>query len=300
MLAVCTFNRNAELAVLLDSVAQVADRSATDFAIGAVVVDDSADANARTVAQGFADRFELGVHYRHSGARNISVARNLALETAMDLGDWIAMTDDDCEPGDEWLSELLRVQRETNADVVTGPLIRRAHAGAPAWISEQPFLNAERFDAADGIKLRTAFTNNSLISSAILRTNPALRFRLEFGRIGGEDTVFFHAIADAGHAMHFARHAVMFENEVEERLTLSYQLRRFFWYGNTSVLTSRAKGVGAAKLAKHGIGTIVRAVARPIGRMMRGERPQMLYALAEVVNGAGKLAGVMGMKVNHK
>ncbi len=300
VLAVCTFNRNEELAVLLECVASIAERNARAFAIGAVVVDDSADAKARAVAEKFAKRFELGTHYRHSGARNISVARNMALETAMELGDWIAMTDDDCEPGEDWLSELLRVQRETGADVVTGPLFRRAHAGAPAWISDQPFLNASRFDAADGARLHTAFTNNCLIASAILRHDPKLRFRPEFGRIGGEDTVFFHGIADAGHTMHFARHAVMFENEVEERLTLSYQLRRFFWYGNTSVQTSRAKGVGAARLAKHGVGTIVRALGRPIGRVLRGERPHMLYALAEVCNGAGKLAGVMGVKVNHK
>src|SRR5690606_1312696 len=119
----------------------------------------------------------------------------------------------------------------------------------------------------DGQPMATAFTNNCLMSAAMLRDNPQLRFRTEFGRIGGEDTVFFHEIAAAGFPIRFARHALMYENEEESRLTLRYQLRRAFWYGNTSIQTSRQKGVGRGKLALHSVASIARAFAAPVRRL---------------------------------
>jgi succinoglycan biosynthesis protein ExoM len=298
--AVCTYRRNEALRLLLTALVRMAADGKDNFALGIVVVDDSAEKLARDLVRSFDDSFELGATYRHSGARNISKARNLAIETAAEVADWIAMTDDDCEPSDAWLAELLRIQAITGAQVVTGGLVRRAPQGTPKWLTDQPFLNRSRFDASDGQELSTAFTNNCLISSALVKANPDLRFKTEFGRIGGEDTVFFHEIARSGHTIRFARNALMYENEDEDRLTLRYQLRRFFWYGNTSVQTSLQKGVKRGKLTLHGFATIARAAAEPFSRIAGGQKPQMLYALARVCEGAGKLAGVVGIRVNHK
>ena len=61
-------------------------------------------------------RFELGVEYRLSGRQNISLARNLAIETASGMADWVAMTDDDCEPVPEWLEALFETERQTGAE----------------------------------------------------------------------------------------------------------------------------------------------------------------------------------------
>ena len=52
-------------------------------AVGVVVVDDTAEGRARTVVEQFEGRFELGITYRISGRQNISLARNLAIETGM-------------------------------------------------------------------------------------------------------------------------------------------------------------------------------------------------------------------------
>ena len=79
------------------------------------------------------------------------------------------MTDDDCEPSEQWLVELVRVQKEYEADVVTGPLYRRAPDTAPHWLRSQPFLELSAFQAETGQPMETAFTNNSMISAALLR-----------------------------------------------------------------------------------------------------------------------------------
>ena len=93
VVAVCTYNRHEPLAVLLEALTVNARRLAGRASVGVVIVDDSADGNARQVVEPFADRFELGARYRTSGRQNIALARNKAVENAK--GDFIAFIDDD-------------------------------------------------------------------------------------------------------------------------------------------------------------------------------------------------------------
>lgn len=300
ILAICTFHRNDPLRHLLQTALDHAQRQAGQYDLGVVVVDDSSDQQARTVTEAFEGAFARGIHYRHSGQRNISLARNLAIETASELGEWIAMTDDDCEPSEQWLTELLRVQRQTGADIVTGPLIRRAPDDAPRWLKEQPFLNVTSFDAPTGREMDLAFTNNSMIPARLLRDERPFRFDPAFGRIGGEDMVFYRQVAKAGYRIVFAREARVFENEDDDRLSLRYQLRRHYWLGNSSVQTMLRGGSTRARMGLHGAATFARAVARPFARGLRGERPQLLYGVARMCEAAGKLAGAAGVRVDHK
>lgn len=300
VVAVCTFNRNAELEHLLNKLIEYGKSNWTGCRIGTTIIDDSADGNAKSVTDRYMQSFPLGLVYENSASRNISIARNLALTKSMHRADWIAMTDDDCEPSEQWLGELLRVQKEYAADVVTGPLYRRAPESAPHWLRTQPFLDVAAFEAETGYRMETAFTNNSMISADLLRNNADLRFDPEFGRIGGEDMVFYQEIARRGFKIVFARDAKVYENEVKERLTLRYQLRRHFWAGNSSVLTSLEKGSSRYRLAIHGAATLARAMIRPIAQTLRGKKPQILYGLALVCEAIGKIAGVVGIRIHHK
>ena len=299
--AICTFKRNGPLELLLNKLAMLGETDCNRYALGIVVTDDSADRQAEPLVASFADRFERGVEYRHSGKRNISIARNLVLETAAATGaDWIAMTDDDCEPSDEWLTELLRVQRDTGADIVTGPLIRRAPTDAPHWLQTQPFLALAGFEAETGQQLDQAFTNNSMIPARLMRDERHLRFDPEFGRIGGEDMVFYRAVAKAGYRIVFSREAQVFENEEADRLTLAYQLRRHFWMGNSSTRTMLEGGASRPRMAVHSAATAVRALRRPVTRLLTGKTPQLLFCTAQLLEAVGKFTGVAGIRVKHK
>lgn len=299
--AVCTYHRNEPLKHLLSVLSTSAKRDRQRLALTVVIVDDSADMRAREVVNSVATQFEYGVIYAHSGARNISKARNLALETALATeADWIAMTDDDCEPSSNWLCELLTAQQKYDADVVTGPLMRRAPAHAPSWLRDQPFLSATAFRGETGKAMDMAFTNNSMIRGDLLRDNQDLRFDPDFGRIGGEDMVFFRAVARRGFAIVFVAEAEVYENEDDDRLNLLYQLRRHFWIGNSSVRTSMEHGTSRGRLAMHGLATLARAIQRPLLRLRAGQTPHLLYVLAQMCEALGKIAGVVGIKVNHK
>ena len=300
IVAICTYNRNEELSPILNKLAEYAGTNWADCRIGVTIIDDSSDGVAESVTDMYAHSFPLGLVYENSASRNISIARNLALSKSMHRADWIAMTDDDCEPSEQWLSELVRVREATRADVVTGLMLRRAPEHAPAWIKEQPFLELGEFGAEDGDELPVAYTNNSLISSAFLISHPSLRFDPDFGRIGGEDMAFFQSLKEAGAKIVFAAKAFVYENEPDERLTLRYQMRRYFWHGNSSVLTSLKRGTGRGRMAIHAGTTMVRAAGRPLQQIARGSSPQLLYALAKMAEGFGKLAGAVGIMVNHK
>jgi len=111
--AICTFKRNDLLTRLLEGLVVCAERIGARAAVGIVLVDDTPEGMARPVAAAFADRFELGLQFRISGRQNISLARNLAIETAMVMAERTVMTDDDCEPPPEWLEALLDAQLAT-------------------------------------------------------------------------------------------------------------------------------------------------------------------------------------------
>jgi succinoglycan biosynthesis protein ExoM len=299
IVAICTFNRNEELTRLLEallvSAAQVSERAD----VGVVIVDDSSDRKARKVAKRFEGKFDLELLYRVSGHQNISLARNLAIETACEIGDWTAMIDDDCEPNPEWLSALLDIQRRFRADAVTGTMIRRVPPGSPKWLTEEPFLELGLDRSQDGAKISVASTFNSMISSRWLREHPTVRFDPDLGVTGGEDMVFYRHAHSTGLRIHYAARAIVYENEPASRTTLTYQLQCFFWHGNSSYVTSIRDGIHPLRMILHGIGSLGRALLRPIGRMCRGQRPQLRYCLASVLHALGKLIGPFGVRIRH-
>jgi len=298
--AVCTYNRNELLEILLDALLDNAAHLGERAAVGVVIVDDSADGNARKVVERFEGKFELGIKYCISGRQNISLARNLAIETACSLADWTVMTDDDCEPTPVWLDTLLDMQQVTGADAVTGPMVRRVPPGSPKWLTEEPFLEIGVEHPADGAEVSSAATFNSMISSHWLKQHPEVRFQPDLGVSSGEDVVFYRTAHAAGLRIRHSEKAFVYENEPAARATFSYQLRLYFWHGNSSYVTSVRTGVRPGRMFLHGANSMRKALLRPIVRLSRGERPQFRYCLALTLHAAGKMIGPLGIRVDHK
>jgi hypothetical protein len=298
--AICTFKRNDLLTRLLEGLLACADRLSVRSALGVVLVDDTPQGLARPVAEAFADRFELGIHYRISGRQNISLARNLAVETAMEMAEWTVMTDDDCEPPPEWLEALLDAQELTQADAVTGRMVRRVPEGSPRWITEQPFLELGVEELPDGTEMTSAATFNTMISSRWLKAHPDIRFDPQFGVVGGEDMVFFRSACAAGLSVRFSEHGFVYENEPANRTTFAYQLYVYYWHGNSAALSCIESGMLRGRLFIHGAASFVRALARPVLRLARGRPPQLRFALAQTLHATGKLLGTLGVRVAHR
>lgn len=299
VVAVCTYRRNDPLRRLLEALARNAEQLAPRADVGVVVVDDNPDRRAGAVCEDFSTRFPLGLHYRTSGRGNISIARNIGLETALPLADWVAMTDDDCEPVDDWLSRLLDRAEGDGTDIVTGPCLLTAEDG-PAWLREQPFLEDAQFRFDDGARIEVAATNNSMLRAATLRDQPDLRFQEELGVVGGEDMVFFRTARRNGSTISFAAHAAVRGHEPPERWTYAHQLRSRFWLGNTEFVTNRRLGQASRpRWAARGLVVAARGLLRPFTRLATGRSPQFRYAGAAAARGAGMLVGAIGIEVDH-
>lgn len=298
IVSVCTFRRNQALATLLRALVRNAEALQGRARVGVVVVDDNPDGAAREVCIEHEDSFELGLHYRTSGLGNIAVARNLGLETALSLADWIAMTDDDCVPVDHWLATYLDVLESTGATAVTGPCHLRAEGG-PQWLTEQPFLQLGQFDLADGATMDVAATNNSIVDARFFESHP-VRFDPHLGVVGGEDMVFFRSAHRQGLDIRYAADAVVHGIESPDRWTFRFQIRSKFWLGNTEFVTNQKLGdARPVRWFARGAKEVAMAALRPFEQLARRHPPQFRFALAAGARGMGMMAGACGVRVKH-
>ncbi len=213
-ICVCTFRRGS-IADTLRSLAAL--RLPHGMTIRVIVADNDETDAARGHILALGARFGLDMLYVHAPARNISTARNAALDAAE--APWIAVLDDDEVASPEWLIALLDVQRTTRADVVLGPAIARYAPDVPRWMRDGDFHSA--YPVVAGGAIRTGYTSNVLFA----RTAPALagrRFDVALGRSGGEDTAFFHAAFNAGARIASAPAATVFEDVAGSRATLRW------------------------------------------------------------------------------
>jgi glycosyltransferase involved in cell wall biosynthesis len=297
--AICTFKRNEPLRTLLSALIKVAETARERAQVGVVVVDDNPDRRARAVVDEFHGAFALGIRYRTSGEGNISIARNIAINTASEDADWVAMVDDDCEPESTWLCAYLDVLEATGADCATGPMNLRVPAGSPAWLHEQPFFDDVRFDTENAAPMSVAATNNSIIRASFIRSHPQIRFRPELGKLGGEDMVFYRSAHSVGLKICFAKSAGVWGNEPAERATFKHQIMYRFWLGNSMYVTNSYFGHSKPKLFLSGGKIFALALLRPISRILRMNTPQWRYSVASAASGIGLITGVIGFRKKH-
>ena len=297
---VCTYKRNEPLVRLLATLQIAADRVAMRAEVGVAVVDDNPDGRAESVVGHFENHFALGLHYRHAGSQNISIARNTGLEAAAEIGDWVAMTDDDIVVPEDWFVQHLDLQERTSADATTGPLLLRFPEDSPSWIRSEPFDSFGLLDYEDDSEVPICATGNSMLRASFLKANPEIRFDPDLGVLGGEDMVFYRAAVGAGLRCFFSTTTAVYEVEPDERSTLRFQLGRTMWMGNTKYLTNiRAGDATRSRLFLRSGKVMVQAILRPLSRIFAGKRPQVRFAAALFAEGLGTMSGLVGVKLDH-
>jgi succinoglycan biosynthesis protein ExoM len=220
---ICTFRR-PHLAETLRSVARLALEPG--WRLRVIVADNDDAPTARVLVEAAARETGLHLTYVHAPARNISVARNACLDAA--AASVIAFIDDDELVAGNWLIALMSTMKQSGADAVFGPVHAVYRPECPAWISKADYHST--LPSRAGGKIVAGATGNVLIRRAAI---PALRFREELGRSGGEDTAFFHALSQAGGRFAFSPDALATEIVPKERESLSWLLKRRFRYGET-------------------------------------------------------------------
>ncbi|HEX3574455.1 MAG TPA: glycosyltransferase family 2 protein [Rhodopila sp.] len=224
---VCTYRRVS----IVDTIRSVAAQRISEGTRVRMVISDNDDTpSAETIVREECSRLSLDYCYVHAPARNISIARNAALDAA--TAPLVAFIDDDEIATDTWLFALLECHATTGATIVLGP-VKAIYGEGPAWLREAD-LHSIRPVFRQGGTIETGYTCNVLLDRVAM--TPAMRdcrFDPALGRSGGEDTFFFHDLYTLGAIYAFAEAALVHEHVPPQRGSLRWLLKRYFRSGQT-------------------------------------------------------------------
>lgn len=229
LVGICTFRRDS-LRDTLRSLAALDPRGAPQLAV--VVADNDDTPSAQLLVEELAPALPFPVTYLHAPARNISIARNAILAHAQAGGHaLLAFLDDDetVDPG--WAGQIMAARVRSGCAAVVGPVLAAYGAGAPEWMRAGN-LHHTRPDLDAAGHAHTGYTCNVLLDLSDPRLG-ALRFGLERGRSGGEDTAYFARYRAAGGRIGYAPEAIVRETVPPERARLGWLLRRRYRMGQT-------------------------------------------------------------------
>lgn len=287
-IAVCTFRRPQ----IKDTLASLAAQQVpSGVQISILVIDNDETPSAGPLVDAFAEDSPVSVRYRHCPMGNISIARNGALDAAE--ARFLAFIDDDEIAAPTWIDGLVKTQRQTEADVVLGPVEAVYSDTAPAWMRRaNPHSTAPV--AVNGT-IKTGYSCNVLIdleSSAV----SGLRFDLALGRSGGEDTAYFTQAYRAGARFALAKDAIVREAVPEYRARLSWLTKRRFRSGQTHGRLLAEKRSRPGKLSALGLAAL--KVTYCLGCALV-TLPNAARRNSAILRGAlhiGTLSGLSGMR----
>lgn len=239
-IGICTFRRE-HIRQTLESVARIQVPAGAEVRV--IVADNDEEPSAQDRVKSVQSPFET--IYVHAPARNISIARNACLDRSD--ARFLAFIDDDEIVSPSWLSELLEEQQRTGATVILGPAKAIYPEDAPGWMREGDYHSS--YPVWVNGKIITGYTCNALIDRSVV---PDLRFRLELGRTGGEDVLFFSAIHRAGGTFGYAPEAIVTEQVAPDRASLKWLINRKLSFGHIHgrVLMESANASTGARLAE--------------------------------------------------
>ncbi|MFQ5415450.1 MAG: glycosyltransferase [Myxococcota bacterium] len=293
-LCVPTYRRPVGLARLLGALADL-ERPGPADRLELVVIDNDPLGSAREVCERFRDDLAFPLRYRIEKRRGIAQARNAALAACLGRADLVAFLDDDELPERDWLVELVRVQRETGADAVTGPCLPLYAAEPPDWVEAGDFFVRPRWKT--GHRLEIAYTGNVLVTTRSLAEMESL-FDERLGLIGGEDTDFFLRFSRAGHGIVWCDTAVIRDEVPEECATLRWILARAYRNGAATAYIARKLDPGperALRVGFHGLRCLAKAAVFLLASPLRG-RAAAARALHLASFGVGRIGGLAGLQ----
>ncbi|MEO6715441.1 MAG: oligosaccharide flippase family protein [Mycobacteriales bacterium] len=296
LVAVCvlTLWRPAGLRTLLESLGSLDMSSGPAARVVVAVVDNDPAGSAAPIVEELAARMPWPVRYTIEPTRGISYARNAAVRLTSDA-DFVAFIDDDEFAHAEWLGELLRTARRTQADIVTGPVAPEFAPDVPDWIRRGGFHQRPAYPA--DAKLNYARTSNVLVSRATFPTDgPA--FPEAMALTGGEDTYFFMRANNAGRSIVWASEARVTESVPLSRSNVRWIVMREFRRGITlSACLVAFEATTARRLMRFAGGCL--QIAGGVGALVAGVfrgRVGVVAGVQRIAFGFGMIAGLVGVR----
>jgi len=235
IIGIPTYLRTKGLRRLLDGVADLTIPEKSRIEV--LVVDNDPLNSGKGVVEEFVRATNFACSYLSEPRRGISHVRNRLLDFALEQNaEFLAFIDDDEVPRQDWLGNLMVTQRELQAAIVGGPVIRVFPSGTPAWYSRICFFEARR--EPTGLTRKSIDTGNSLLHLRDIR-RLGLRFDESLSLSGGEDMFFSRQALQRGAVLVWAADAEVFEYVTASRLTRRWIIKRAFRSGCVTAVIDR-------------------------------------------------------------
>lgn len=251
-----------------------------------VAVDNSPEGSSRAALAALEAEAPIPFRWAHEPRAGVAHARNAAL--ALARGEIVVWLDDDEEAPPHWLGALLRVQTETGADCVFGPVRAQAPECTPARAFFE-HLYARAGDDQSGLIARTYGAGNSLQVRGRMYASSA-PFDPRANETGGEDDRLFAEARANGARFAWAATAWVTEHLDPQRVHVAHALKRAFAYGQGPCETAwlqrdfiallRHMSIGAAQACVFAIGGLIAFAASATAA---------LQLLDRAARGAGKV-----------
>ncbi|MEZ5998288.1 MAG: glycosyltransferase family 2 protein [Hyphomonas sp.] len=293
MVAAPTYKRNDLLDGLLESLNALNIPADTDVIF--VIIDNDGDEGARPVVEKWQSRFVAPLQYQTEKEPGVTHVRNRALDLAAGQ-DLLAFIDDDEFADPDWLAALIARYEATHAAAVFGPVDPVYPDSAPGWMRDWAVHGTHI--SADEDQAKPGATCNCLIDLGVVRET-GLCFETRMSLTGGEDTLFFTRLLDAGYRLTRASKAKVFEHIPESRATPNWLMRRWYRTGMTDALIAgRDMSPAAARLRGlvHGLVRVAigSAAVAVVAIATLGNPRQVLARCYTVCRGAGMVTFAFG------
>lgn len=238
---VTSYNRPRKLCRLLEALAR---QTLPKDCFEVVVVDDGSPEPVAPLVDGIRGQLQIVLHRQENSGP--AIGRNTAM--ALASAEFLAMTDDDCEPAPDWLQLLTEELKRHPTAMVGGRTVNGLPENIYSTVSQ---MIVDRVYAAHNADPENAgfFTSNNLaLRKDLLQEfggfNPRYRYA------GGEDRGLSDRWRHSGNPMIYLPHACVFHFH---DLTLRRFLRQHFNYGRGAIVyhqtrvTSHAEEAATAK-----------------------------------------------------
>jgi succinoglycan biosynthesis protein ExoM len=222
-----TFHRPAGAMAAVRSV--FAQEGAPSFEV--LLVDNDRGRSCEPIAAHLEREANVPFRYEVEPAAGVANARNTAV--ALAKGQFIAFLDDDEVAKPNWLKDLIKVQAETKADVVFGPIeARLPEAAAHPRSYFQLFFS--RYLGGESRVIEEPYgCGNSLLKRDTVLKGPT-PFNPSTNETGGEDDLLWHDVSARGGTFAWAKDAWVYEDVPESRASWAYLTKRAFAYGHNT------------------------------------------------------------------
>ena len=232
-ICICTRKRKEGLKCLLDSIEKM--HKPSDSNIRVIVVENDVESFSKSIIHEFSLKTKLRISYYLEPRQGLVYARNRSVKEVGQC-DFCCFVDDDQAVAPDWLIELVKCQREFEADAVWGPNPPIFNKKVPLYIRK--FHTPSPFEYGEIIK--NAFTNCLMIRKEYLdKIEGPFDIRLNF--TGGEDSYLTYLITNLGAVIRYNPDAKAYEIIPDDRATVKYIIKRTFRIGNAGLYVNSLK-----------------------------------------------------------